>query len=137
MTITKTERHALERIWAKIGDSEWESFESFASWSLENKWCTGKTLYKLNEMKPHGPENSYWYLKNQEVPDSENALCLACSRKYCPGNNIGCKPWRDAWIKNWNENICIRKQETQQKREAFQYEHPDLVREGIVFEASR
>lgn len=134
--ITKTEKLALERIWVRMLKPGWKSFDEFVSWSIQNKWRTGKALYKLDERKAHGPDNSYWYLKHNEVPASENPICLACERNYCPGNDIGCKQWRDSWIKNWNENICIHipEKKEQQKREVFQYEHPDLVREGIVFE---
>ena len=56
--------------------------------------------------------------------------CNNCDR-VCPDG--GCKAWREWFPENWNENISIAPKEPRDKL-FFRYEHPDLVREGIVFE---
>ena len=63
------------------------------------------------------------------------SVCENCSShsETCEKNK-GCPKWRKQFIENWNENICIKPKVMH--REAFLYEHPDLEREGIVFEGS-
>lgn len=50
--------------------------------------------------------------------------CNGCT-KHCPES--GCADWRKWFVNNWNENICVKPEPA--NREAFQYEHPDRVRE--------
>ena len=46
----------------------------------------------------------------------------------------GCKAWEKYFIDNWNKNIMKSIGNHKKQRQFFRYEHPDLVREGIVFE---
>lgn len=61
--------------------------------------------------------------------DTESPFCRNCRR--CSNVWRGCPAWRKYFIDNWNKNIMVKPKKT---RQFFQYEHPDLVREGIVFE---
>lgn len=64
---------------------------------------------------------------------SESPFCRNCTRDDCPTNGDGCKAWETYFIDNWNKNI-MKLWKTTKTTPIFRYEHPDLVREGIVFE---
>lgn len=66
--------------------------------------------------------------------DSESPFCRNCTRDDCPTNGDGCKAWETYFIDNWNKNIMKSIGNHKKQRQFFRYEHPDLVREGIVFE---
>ena len=66
--------------------------------------------------------------------DSESPFCRNCTRDDCPTNGDGCKAWETYSIDNWNKNIMKLWKNHKKQRQFFRYEHPDLVREGIVFE---
>ena len=51
--------------------------------------------------------------------------CENCQKETCPEN--GCASCRKWFVKNWNENICVKPE--LKGRDVFQYEHPDRVRE--------
>jgi hypothetical protein len=51
--------------------------------------------------------------------------CENCRKETCPEH--GCASWSKWFVKNWNENICVKPEPA--NREVFQYEHPDRVRE--------
>ena len=63
--------------------------------------------------------------------DAESPFRKICKRADCPDNGFGCPAWRKYFIDNWNKNIMVKPKKT---RQFFQYEHSDLVREGIIFE---
>jgi hypothetical protein len=58
----------------------------------------------------------------------KNSLYCRMYKKICPGNGGGCQAWKEWYVRNWNENINTHPE----GRQKFQYEHPDLIREGIV-----
>lgn len=69
--------------------------------------------------------------------DSESPFCRNCTRDDCPANGGGCQAWKTYFIDNWNENIMNstgNNKKRKKQRQFFRYEHPDLEREGIVFE---
>lgn len=66
--------------------------------------------------------------------DSASPFCRNCTRDDCPTNGDGCKAWEKYFIDNWNKNIMKSIGNHKKQRQFFRYEHPDLVREGIVFE---
>lgn len=76
--------------------------------------------------------------KEKERPgqyiDSESPFCRNCTRDDFPTNGDGCKAWETYFIDNWNKNIMKSIGNHKKRRQFFRYEHPDLVREGIVFE---
>lgn len=57
-------------------------------------------------------------------------ICEGCVKECSSGGLPGCAEWRKRFIDNWNRNICKC---IKPKREHFCYEHPDLVREGIIW----
>ena len=68
-------------------------------------------------------------------------ICDGCDQKMVICNTIGCLKYREQFVQNWDKNIHwtppIPEEQKPKVKEFFRYEHPDLVREGIVFEASR
>jgi hypothetical protein len=96
---------------------EWKSFDEFLLW-CKGTWDPGMTLRRIDEELPYGPSNCIW------VPMS------------------GSEDYRKRMASKWDSIMApIRRryqQEIQEaknrKREYFQYEHPDLVREGIVWQ---
>lgn len=132
-------------------DTEWESFDAFVYWSAYSRYKKGLELRKHDITMPHGPDNSFWYSgveareiahqeqkkKMGEYYSIESPFCKKCGikKRHCLD---GCSEWKQWWIKNWNTNICVKPvTEEPPKREKYKYEHPDLQREGIVFEAPR
>lgn len=126
-------------------DCEWPSIEAFLLWAKESGYKTGMYLRKYGESLPHGPENSFWNTKTsqgakQRYIESLKNNCEFCNgcQEDCPKTGLGCKEWADYWKENWNKNIYVPpvKPPEPVKQQFFCYEHPDLVREGIVFEGS-
>jgi hypothetical protein len=96
----------------------WVSMDEFIFWASKNGYRKGLKLKKTVETLPHSPENSFFECDSQE--------------------DDSCDGWEEQFIKNWNEKIYYPKppQKPEPKKMVFRYEHPDLVREGIVFEDS-
>jgi hypothetical protein len=133
-------RAARER-WRKIAnDCEWETFDDYLQWMVASGWSKGKHLRKRNFDLPHGPQNSIWVTADKEhmaevassIPNVGNPHCDACEKNgtdACDG--YGCAEWRTYFQENWDRNI--HKNVPMQHgdgREFYQYEHPDLIREG-------
>ena len=59
--------------------------------------------------------------------------CDSCE-KVCPAEGRGFRLWQDWFVRSWNDNISVKPKK--QTKEVFRYEHPDMIREGIVFESS-
>ncbi|MBO7253017.1 MAG: hypothetical protein J6V25_10390 [Oscillospiraceae bacterium] len=127
----------------------WESFNDFLYWCSQNGYKKGLILRKKDSEKPHGPDNSYWYDKEADAEQHLQKLiarrsdkcqmCRECT-KECDAHG-GCKAWKDWFVMNWNKNIRIfRKLYTSEQqqtiRQKFQYEHPDMIREGIRFDGN-
>lgn len=119
-------------------DHTFASFEDFCEWA-EGKAKKGFTVYKIDLTKPHSPKNSYWYYNSKRQEDVVSPICENCDQELRVCDGIGCLKYREWFVKNWNENICIRPAGSPepQNREVFRYEHPDLEREGIVFAANQ
>lgn len=129
-------------------DCEWEDFNSFLFWCSVSGYKKGRELRRNDPESPHGPGNSYWYSLDEKRKREEqerirqkklrqSTFCQGCSR-VCQNNGSGCKEWEEWFVKNWNRNIHRKPKEPEapQGKQYFRYEHPDLVREGIVFEHS-
>ena len=118
------------------------TLDNFLKFCAECGYTSHMHICKRNPNEPHSPENSYFqkmkpkYVKPKPV---ERKICQCCEKRTCERNGQLCAEYRKAFVENWNKNIHWVKPEPQDpsKRMAFRYEHPDLVREGIVFEASR
>lgn len=119
--------------------------DTFLLWCSQNGYKKGLTLYKKDDSLPHSTENSFFAdsaevrkrraEKFREDMQISNEFCKACTTE-CKGT--GCKEWQDWFQKNWDEKIHVPKviPPEPEKPMVWRYEHPDLVREGIVFEDS-
>ena len=142
---------------ANLADGTWSGFDDFVKWSSENGYRDNARLGRFNDTVPHGPDNSFWYmpetyLKNPtplpKSPPKKPAekppvrdLCESCTRE-CRSHENGCVEWYENFKKYWDAHIH-RKVEipkvpecSSKGREQFQYEHPDLAREGIEWTGS-
>lgn len=129
----------------------WETADAFIRGCSENGYKKGIMLRRYDPDKPHSPDNSFFGEPTREVVQKrrekkqntkgiKSPFCENC-QKVCPASGSGgCDAWQDYFQKNWDQNIHIapKKPVTVVKEgpSVFRYEHPDLVREGIVFEGS-
>jgi hypothetical protein len=143
----------VRRFYKRLYDSDWEKADDFIKWCSENGYKSDLRLCKKDTSKPHGPENSYFKAsdsikraikeenrrRKEERKSLVSPFCIGC-QKGCSNHTVGCKEYRAWFVKNWNQNIRVEKPvEVKTEPEGpmvFRYEHPDLVREGIVFEGS-
>ena len=128
------------------GDHEWSCAEDFIKWANDSGFKKNARLYKKDENKPHGPNNSCWHILGQENTRRRftdqlkygSVFCADCKRD-CPSHGHGCNDWKTYFKDNWNKKIHVPpvKPVVPEGPMVFCYEHPDLVREGIVFDPSR
>ena len=123
----------------KHGSTDWADLDEFCKWAVGVGYKPGMRLRKHNTELPHSIKNSYFAEPGRGEPerhetfiDAESPFCQQCTNFDCNIVPFGCKKWRNYFIKNWNEHIH-RKQPVQKRTQVFRYEHPDLVREGIVW----
>lgn len=144
----------IRRFYRRLYDSGWETADEFVKWCSENGYASGLRLCRNDTSKPHGPDNSFFKTpkntrairqdirrRKLERKNLVSPFCEGC-KTGCRNTAIGCDEYRAWWEKNWNQNICVAPKKPEPKFPAegpqvFRYEHPDLVREGIVFEGSR
>ena len=98
---------------------EWETFEDFMRW-CKGTYTPGTRLVRINDTKPYSPNNCKWETMQ---------LCEAYRRKLAAQWDAVMEPIR----KRYRMQIA---EEKANEKEYFRYEHPDLVREGIVFEST-
>ena len=136
------------------GRENWDSFDDFLLWCQDNGYRKDRRMRRINNKLPHSKENSYFHLAGDSTPpqkavqesekkhlpsyiDAESPLCQNCKKKECCNIADGCVQWKECFVKNWNRNICRAvKQMVRPAEQVFRYEHPDLVREGIVWAES-
>jgi hypothetical protein len=106
---------------ASGSEVEFACFEDFLRW-CRGKWDYGRQLTRNDPAGPWSAENCRWITRSKDQSTISNMREIA---------------------QKWDEIMePIRKRYRSQllaaKREegVFRYEHPDLVREGIVFESS-
>ena len=132
-----TTLYALRRIYEGIRKrSEFGSFQEFCDWA-EGKYQKGFTVYRRDQTKPYSPENCYWYYAIKKVEEVTSPICEGCTEDMTICGTIGCLRYREYFVTNWNENIRIKPKEVpvpKSVKEFFRYEHPDLQREGIVWQ---
>lgn len=118
------------------------SFDKFLKFCSEVGYKHGMMMRKYDPDLPHSPENTLFCepgtkiehpAKNTEK--EQNRICEGCQKNSCTASGAGCPAYRKAWAENWNKNIHRKKAEPvdPNKTTVFRYEHPDLIREGIVF----
>lgn len=142
----------LRRRWMRhrLRECGWESFDAFLLWCSQKGFKKSMQIVKLDDNLPHSPENSLFQYRNMKKPVKKPAenppkqrkedigdFCAKCQNK-CPSYRVGCKAWEDQWVKNWNENISTspKLHQSDAARHVWQYEHPDLEREGLRFEST-
>ena len=137
------------------GGTDWENLDHFCQWAVEAGYKTGMRLRKFNNELPHSITNSFFAYPGADAAEkktaavkkpekterhgsyinSESPICSSCSEKDCPTKAFGCFKWREYFVNNWNKNICRKgRPDVKAKGNIFCYEHPDLVREGIVWQ---
>lgn len=125
------------RYYKMDGKENWDGLDDFCKWLRENGHRRGAHLQKRDHSKPHSPENSFFKELEHTEEKAQEGVCADCSHEVCVNISQGCLQWRQEFTDNWNHNIHRKKNEKPPiKREWFRYEHPDLVREGIVFAGS-
>ena len=126
------------------GATDWKDLDEFCKWSLQEGYKPGMRIKKQHPFLPHSKENSYYVNTGEPEADRhasyievESPMCQSCDVKDCAMVDYGCKKWREYFVKNWNENICRRGRPVPRPADVvFRYEHPDLVREWIVWAGS-
>ena len=113
------------------------TLDNFLKFCAEAGYERHMHICKRDPSKPHSPENSYFRGINEkeatEIAEPNNWICKDCKTQKCKQIGRGCERYTKAWIENWNKNIHRKKPEDPRKRMVFRYEHPDLVRERIVW----
>ena len=143
----------IRRFYRRLYDSGWETADEFVKWCSENGYKSGLRLCRKDTSKPHGPENSYFKspetttraikedIRRRKLERKElvSPFCEGCQKK-CRASS-GCEEYKQWFTKNWNENISIARHKpvtvAQEGPMVWRYEHPDLVREGIIFANSQ
>jgi hypothetical protein len=101
---------------------EFESFDAFIRYA-KGKFDYGLTMERIDKHKGWFPENISWYNPQKREADLSNRRQQAVRWEKMM------QPLRKKYAKQLAKiKPC--------EREFFRYEHPDLVREGIVFESS-
>lgn len=137
--LDRKDRVSIYKIFQQIRSScGWKSWDEFLQWAIDNGWHRDCQLLKRDDTKRHGPKNSYFNGEavQQEKPvvrpGSDSRFCAGCQR-ICPSDGRGCSEWREWYTKDWDSNIHVPASEPEYKgRMKFRYEHPDLIREGII-----
>ena len=133
------------------------TFDKFVRFCADSGYKHGMLMRKHDPEEPHGPENTYFiqraetdYAKRntRKKISAENkkkdvkqprynreGLCAGC-KKECHTSGWGCSEYQRKFVENWNKNIHRKKPVDPNKPMIFRYEHPDLVREGIVWDVN-
>lgn len=135
----KSTREALQYNWRKIKKDDYEnlfrSFSDFSEWSLSNGFFYGARLIRIDQCKGWSRENCKWV----EIEKRSKRSCTDRIAMEIQWNKF-VSPIRKRYKKELDSILDgdpIVKQPEPPKEETgkvfFQYEHPDLIREGIVF----
>lgn len=123
------ETKCLAQIYRRIsGDCEWETVDAFMQWSRSCGYHTGMDIRKIRELVPHGPNNSYWYKRQNSVDAVVSRFCDGCKNWTTRCDNGGCADYRQWFVANWNKNICRRPKDDPRSSHYWCYEHPDRSR---------
>lgn len=98
-----------------------ESFADFWNWALENGWDYGKKIARIDEDGPWSEENCFIFQTSMQEESRRNLI-----NKW----NKTVEPIRERYKEELAE---IDRRNKPKVKEYFRYEHPDLVREGIIW----
>ena len=120
------------------------SFDNFVKFCSEQGYKHGMVMDRYDKEKPHSPDNSFFREKDPTKPvarfmtKNREGICSFC-KKRCKASGEGCSEYRKKWAENWNKNIHrkITEPKAPNRTMVFRYEHPDLVREGIIFKGGK
>lgn len=135
------------------------TFDKFVRFCAASGYKHGMLMRRYDPEEPHGPDNTY-FIQREETDYSKKererkcsaqirknvsaekkprynreGICAGC-KKECRASGWGCSEYQRKFVENWNTNIHRKKPEPPvdlNKPMIFRYEHPDLIREGIVF----
>ena len=123
---TSDEVYILKLIWRQIQRSgyniEFASPDEFIQWS-RGKYDYGLTLERIDKHKGWGPDNCRFFNPRKDGNSLEYNKSMAIAWEQMM------QPLRKKYAKQLKQNEA-------NKRQFFRYEHPDLVREGIVWSGS-
>ena len=98
----------------------WDNFDDFVLW-CSDKWGYGKYLVRDDESKPYSSRNCKWVNGNTDTAKKERMREFIKSWDNLTG------PLRKAYAEE------LQMVSDGRSKQYFRYEHPDLVREGILF----
>lgn len=127
--LTQKQTEFLSSLWHRIRNMgimvEFDNFDDFCGWAVSSGFQEGKILVRKSKAGPFSEDNLFWAQRQQpgETDDERAAR------------------W-DAFVNPIREqhNKTLERLQEEKRQAAkvtvWRYEHPDLVREGIVFESS-
>ena len=123
---SEDEVQVLDLLWRMMKRSgyrvKFESFDAFLRYA-KDKFDYGLTMVRIDRHRGWSPENIQWCNAKKNEAD-------IADRKKCAAQwDCMMQPLRKKYAKELA-------QIESNKRQFFRYEHPDLVREGIVFNGS-
>ena len=98
-----------------------ETFSDLWNWAIDNGWDYGKRIDRIDEESPWSKENCFIYETTMQEEYRQMLI-----NKW----NKMVEPIRE----RFKEELAEIERRKPKPTEFFRYEHPDLVREGIVFE---
>ena len=121
--------------WRKLRDTKapnlFDSFGEFCNWSVANGYEYGTVLRRIDPSLAYSPDNCIWSELQYRKKFTQSEL-----KEYIARWDNFVNPIRERFR---NELEAVQNSAEEQPRripkvrETFKYEHPDLVREGIVW----
>ena len=125
--LTKELTATLYGYWQRINTKGvkvvFADFDDFLDWAIESNFLVGKRIGRIDATGPFSRDNCVWMNKLGEYEESDEERAARWDALV--------EPIREQF-KDTLAEIEKKKQE-EQKQTVFRYEHPDLVREGIVW----
>ena len=97
----------------KLKGQGWADFDSFVKWTSESGYTEGAMLKKHNENEVHGPENSYWFVKEEKEKETRKPdvptehPCLKCPNgDVCYLVCNARKMWWDVQMEKLKKELC-------------------------------
>lgn len=141
MSIDRWTRGNLQYWWRKMTETGvpclFESSGEFAQWSVKNGYEYGKRLRRIDRSLEYSPDNCTWEdvskesVKRSKYKDHEMKICREQWDEFVTPIR---ERFKDELERIANaENEPCPEEDKPGARKCWRYEHPDLVREGIMF----